>query len=106
MVSSKLRVIYNYEDAANCESIYANRVIGLKIKKKYEHVLFTFFMALGMSCFISFVMMLINFGFSSLLLAKWLTAWPIAFALAFPSAYFLPRGIRKLMKKITFVESE
>ncbi|GED69761.1 hypothetical protein BRE01_34630 [Brevibacillus reuszeri] len=78
----------------------------LKINKKYEHVLFTFFMAFGMSCLISFFMMAVNFGFNSLLLEKWLHAWPMAFALAFPCAYFLPKAIRKLMKKITFVESD
>ncbi|MGG2917901.1 MULTISPECIES: DUF2798 domain-containing protein [Brevibacillus] len=78
----------------------------VKINKKYEHILFTFLMALGMSCLLSFFMMLVNFGFDSMLLTRWLKAWPMAFSLAFPVAYFLPKGIRLLMKKITFVEGK
>nr|WP_282943660.1 DUF2798 domain-containing protein [Paenibacillus sp. RC67] len=53
----------------------------------------------------SFFMMFINLGFSSILLGKWLSAWAIAFVIAFPTAYFLPKGIRKLMRNITFVEN-
>ncbi|RNB83898.1 DUF2798 domain-containing protein [Brevibacillus nitrificans] len=79
----------------------------MKIKKKYEAILFTFFMALGMSCIISFFMMLINFGFNAELLGKWLKAWPAAFMFAFPCAYMFPKLIRKyIMRKITFVESK
>lgn len=77
----------------------------MKINKKYEHITFTFLMALGMSCIISFFMMSINIGFSSILLGKWLSAWAIAFVIAFPTAYFLPKGIMGLMKNITFVEN-
>ncbi|MCG5251626.1 DUF2798 domain-containing protein [Brevibacillus agri] len=78
----------------------------VKIPKKYEAIVFTFLMALGMSCILSFFMMLVNFGFNSMLLERWLKAWPMAFSLAFPAAYFWPKAIRRLMKKITFVESK
>ncbi|WNC16302.1 DUF2798 domain-containing protein [Brevibacillus brevis] len=78
----------------------------MKLHKKYEQLVFTFIMAFGMSCIISFFMMLINFGFNSMLLGKWLKAWPLAFLFAFPCAYFFPRFIRKLMGKITFVEGD
>ncbi|WP_281272021.1 DUF2798 domain-containing protein [Paenibacillus cellulosilyticus] len=60
-------------------------------------------MAFGMSCIISFFNCLINFGFQSMLLEKWLTAWGKSFVIAFPAAYFLPKGIRKLLRKVQFV---
>jgi len=76
----------------------------LKLHKKYEHLTFTFLMALGMSCIISFFAMLINAGIHSFNIERWLSSWGIAFVIAFPTAYFLPRFIRKIMSKITFVE--
>lgn len=75
----------------------------MKIDKKYEHIVFTFFMALGMSIFISFVLVSINFGYSYTFFKIWLRIWSEAFVCALPAAYFLPKGIRKLMKTITFV---
>lgn len=81
-------------------------MVLLKINKKYENLVFTFLMAFGMSCLISFFMMLVNIGFSSFELLKWLKSWGIAFVFAFPAAYFFPRVIRKFMRRIRFVESD
>jgi hypothetical protein len=84
-------------------------VIGgcnLKIDKKYEPIVFTFFMAFGMSIFISFVLVSVNFGYSTIFLKIWMKIWSEAFVCAFPVAYFLPKGIRTLMKIITFVEGK
>jgi hypothetical protein len=84
-------------------------VIGgcnLKIDKKYELIVFTFFMAFGMSIFISFVLVSVNFGYSTDFLKIWMRIWSEAFVCAFPVAYFLPKGIRILMKTITFVEDK
>jgi hypothetical protein len=78
----------------------------LRINKKYEQVVFTFFMALGMSFLISFLLVSINFGFSNVFIKIWLKMWSEAFIFAFPIAYFLPMGIRKVMQFITFVENE
>lgn len=78
----------------------------MKIDKKYEHIVFTFFMALGMTFFISFVLVSINFGYSNIFVKTWIRMWSEAFVCAFPAAYFLPKGIRKLMKTITFVENK
>lgn len=75
------------------------------LSKKYEQITFTFLMALGMSCIISFFMMLFMSGFNSMLIGKWLNSWALAFTFAFPAAYVLPRGIRKIMKTITFVDN-
>lgn len=74
----------------------------MKIKKKYEQITFTFLMALGMSGIISFFMMLFISGFNSLLFVKWMSSWLLAFIFAFPTAYVMPRGIRKIMKMITY----
>ncbi|WP_369417997.1 DUF2798 domain-containing protein [Cohnella mopanensis] len=60
-------------------------------------------MALGMSCIISFTMSVINIGFHTMFIEKWLVTWRNSFAIAFPAAYLLPKGIRKLFKKIRFV---
>ncbi|GAK42750.1 DUF2798 domain-containing protein [Paenibacillus urinalis] len=76
----------------------------MKLNKKYETIIFTFFMAFGMSCLMSFVMMSINYGFHDSFLMIWMRSWGIAFLLAFPVAYFLPKGIRRVMKRIQFVE--
>ncbi|MED4753542.1 DUF2798 domain-containing protein [Brevibacillus choshinensis] len=78
----------------------------MKINKKYENIVFTFLMAFGMSCLISFFMMLITLGFSHFVFLNWLKSWGIAFLFAFPAAYFFPRVIRKVMRTITFVESD
>ncbi|WP_281272022.1 DUF2798 domain-containing protein [Paenibacillus cellulosilyticus] len=60
-------------------------------------------MAFGMSCIISFFNCLINLGFDESFVSKWLAAWRNSFVIAFPTAYLLPKGIRKLMKKVRFV---
>lgn len=73
----------------------------MKINKRYEHLIFTFLMALGMSGLISLIMLLVNNGFTGWF-PLWLRSWLLAFIVAFPLAYFLPRGIRKLMSRIEF----
>lgn len=75
----------------------------MKINKKFEQIVFTFLMALGMSTIISFVLVSINFGYSDVFVITWLKIWGEAFIIAFPTAYFLPRGLRRVMKVITFV---
>ena len=78
----------------------------MKINKKYERVTFTFFMALCMSAIISFFMVLVNVGFRPELFGTWIATWGLAFLIAFPAAYVLPKAIGKLMKTISFVESK
>ncbi|WP_225446587.1 DUF2798 domain-containing protein [Paenibacillus rhizovicinus] len=60
-------------------------------------------MALGMSCIISFFTSLFHIGFDVSFTGKWLAAWRNSFLIAFPAAYFLPKGIRKLLLKVKFV---
>jgi len=92
-------------DLANDSNSYKG-AIPVKINKKYEPIVFTFLMALGMSCIISFFMILCMFGLRPDFLSTWLTTWAMAFAIAFPTAYVLPRGIRKAMQGIRFVENK
>lgn len=77
----------------------------MKINKKFEQIVFTFLMALSMSFIISFVVVSINFGYSDIFLKTWIVIWSEAFVIAFPAAYFLPRGIKKIMNTIKFVDS-
>jgi hypothetical protein len=77
----------------------------MKINKKFQQIVFTFLMALSMSFIISFVVVSINFGYSDIFLKTWIVIWCEAFVIAFPSAYILPRGIKRIMNTITFVES-
>ncbi|WMT40808.1 DUF2798 domain-containing protein [Paenibacillus sp. D2_2] len=76
----------------------------MKINKKYEHIIFTILMGLGISFFISFVLVSINMGYNNMFMTKWLNMWGEAFICAVPCAYFFPKGIKKVMKRITFVE--
>ena len=84
----------------------AERMIALKINKEYEHIIFTSLMGLGISFFISFVLVSINIGFTGMFMATWLRMWSEAFICAVPCAYFFPKGIRKIMKGITFVDKK
>lgn len=76
----------------------------MKINKKYERITFTFLMALCMSAIISFFMVLVNVGFQSALIGTWITTWGMAFLIAFPAAYVLPKAIGRIMKNIPFAE--
>ncbi|GMK37275.1 hypothetical protein PCCS19_03280 [Paenibacillus sp. CCS19] len=78
----------------------------MKINLKYKSIVFAFLMAFSMSLFISFILSSINLGYSdsSLFLHSWLKTWSQAFICAFFGAYFFPKGIQRVMKKIHFVD--
>ncbi|MBD2868833.1 DUF2798 domain-containing protein [Paenibacillus arenilitoris] len=78
----------------------------MKINKKYEPLLYVFLSALCMSLFISFILVSINTGYNDVFLKTWLRMWSEAFLCALPAAYFFPKGIRKLLKAITFSTEE
>ena len=59
-----------------------------------------------MAFIISFIVVSINFGYGGLFFKIWLTIWAEAFIVAFPAAYYLPKGIKKFMKTIQFVEKQ
>jgi len=66
------------------------------ISRKYESVVFAFFMALLMSCAMSFVVTTFNVGFVDNLIPMWLRAWGVAFSVAFPAIYVVAPIVRKL----------
>lgn len=67
------------------------------IDKKYQHIVFAFFMALLMSCLMSLVITLFNVGPVSNLLSLWLQAWGVAFIVAFPAVVIVSTMVRKLV---------
>jgi len=78
----------------------------LKINKKFEPLIFSIFMILGISSIISFVMTSMNVGYTALFLKSWFKAWGIAFVVAFIASNLLPFGVKKIMKMFTFIENE
>ena len=55
------------------------------INPKYQKLVFAFFMALIMSCLMSFVITIFNIGLNNQLVHLWLKAWAFAFFVAFPA---------------------
>ncbi|HHP1115432.1 DUF2798 domain-containing protein [Bacillus cereus group sp. MYBK163-2] len=78
----------------------------MKINKKFEPIIFNFFMILGISSIISFVMVSMNVGYTALFLKSWIKTWAIAFILAFLTSKLLPFVVKKIMKIFTFVEND
>ena len=73
----------------------------MKFSKKYAQALFVLFMASTLSCIMSLVMTLRNFGFEAWHLTLWLQAWGFSFLVAFPVAYLAVPRIRRLVEMIT-----
>ncbi len=67
------------------------------IPAKYTHYVFSFFMALLMSCSMSFVITVFNVGLVDNLLFIWLKAWGFAFMVAFPTINVVAPIVRKLV---------
>jgi len=78
------------------------RIINIHIK--YKNIIFAALMAFSMSIFITFILVSINNGYNETFLSTWFRTWSHAFICAFFGAYFFPRVIKKLMRKINFVE--
>ena len=70
------------------------------IDKKYQHLVFAFFMALLMSCFMSLVISIFNVGFVSHILTIWLNAWGFAFVVAFPTITLVIPVVRKMVNLV------
>jgi len=67
------------------------------IDKKYQNIVFAFFMALFMSCIMSLVISVFNVGFVSNILLIWLKAWSFAFVVAFPTVVTVAPIAKKLV---------
>jgi len=70
------------------------------ISKKYEHVVFAFFMALLMSCFMSLVISIFNVGWVDGIILIWLKAWGFAFFVAFPTVVLVAPIVRKFVSML------
>ncbi|WP_353572462.1 DUF2798 domain-containing protein [Candidatus Albibeggiatoa sp. nov. BB20] len=66
------------------------------IDRKYRKVVFAFFMALLMSCFMSLVISVFNVGLVHDILNIWLKAWAFAFSVAFPAVLMVSPFVHKL----------
>lgn len=75
------------------------------IPEKFTPLVFSFFMALLMSCFMSLVITVFNVGFIDGLVYVWLKAWCFAFFVAFPTVVVVSPVVRKLVALVIKKES-
>ena len=68
------------------------------IDRKYQHIVFGFFMAFLMTCFMSLIISIFNVGFVDNILYIWLKAWAFAFIVAFPTVVVVAPVVRKLVE--------
>ena len=68
------------------------------VQVNYQKLVFSLFMALLMSCIMSFVITLFNVGFIENVLFIWLKAWAFAFVVAFPTINLVAPVVNKLVK--------
>lgn len=70
------------------------------ISRKYQRVVFSFFMALLMSCIMSLVISVFNVGLVSNIISIWLRAWGFAFVVAFPTILVVAPLVHKLVAMV------
>jgi len=70
------------------------------INPKYQKLVFAFFMALIMSCLMSFVITTFNVGLNNQLVHLWLKAWTFAFLVAFPAITLVAPIAQKLTLRL------
>ncbi|PCJ86328.1 MAG: hypothetical protein COA54_09120 [Thiotrichaceae bacterium] len=70
------------------------------INKKHQSLVFAFFMAMLMSCLMSFIINIFNVGFINNTLTVWLKAWGFAFVIAFPTVILISPTISKLVNLV------
>ncbi|HDY84665.1 hypothetical protein LCGC14_0724420 [marine sediment metagenome] len=71
------------------------------INPKHKKLVFAFFMALMMSCLMSFVITIFNIGLHNGGILLWLKAWCFAFVVAFPAITLVAPIANKLTLHIT-----
>tara|TARA_R110002049_G_scaffold144478_4_gene306749 strand:+ start:1414 stop:1647 length:234 start_codon:yes stop_codon:yes gene_type:complete len=70
------------------------------INSKHQKLVFAFFMALIMSCLMSFVITIFNIGLHHDLIHLWLKAWAFAFIVAFPAITLVAPIAQKLTVRL------
>ncbi len=73
----------------------------MKIPKKYANFVFVLLAAFFMSMLMSFIVVLINEGFTANLIFLWLKSWAFVFPIAFFVAYLVVPKIRKFVDSMT-----
>jgi len=73
----------------------------MKIPKKYSNFVFVLLVAFFMSMLMSFIVLLINEGFSENLIFLWLKSWAFVFPIAFFVAYLVVPIIHKFVDRMT-----
>ncbi|MFT7560506.1 MAG: hypothetical protein ACI93R_002426 [Flavobacteriales bacterium] len=67
------------------------------ISRKHHKMVFSFFMALLMSCIMSFVISVFNVGMVTNIVYIWLKAWSFAFIVAFPTIIIVSPIVQRLV---------
>jgi len=70
------------------------------IPRKFQSIVFAFFMGLLMSCLMSFVVTTFNVGMVENLITIWLEAWGVAFSVAFPTIIVVAPIVRRLSETV------
>ena len=70
------------------------------IKQKYHKLVFSFFMALLMSCVMSLIISIFNVGLVSNIIYIWMKAWAVAFMFAFPTVIVVSPLVHKLVNLV------
>jgi hypothetical protein len=73
----------------------------MKLNPKFTGILMSLMIAFGMSLVMSFVMVLVNLGFSEEFLITWLRAWIIGLSVGFPTAVMIVPFARKIAMYLT-----
>ncbi len=76
------------------------------ISRKHHKIVFSFFMALLMSCIMSFVISVFNVGMVSNIIDIWLNAWGFAFLVAFPAIIIVSPIVHKLVNIVLHEEKD
>jgi hypothetical protein len=72
----------------------------LKLDKKYSGLLIAFFMTLALDRVMAFTMTSINIGWTEMFLQRFLQAWIIGFAVAFPTSLVAIFFARKIVSSL------
>lgn len=70
----------------------------MKINAKYKPIVFSLLMALGMSFFMSLVMVIVKVGITPQFIQILLSEWLLGFVISILPSFFLPKIINKLFK--------
>lgn len=70
------------------------------IPRKYEFLLFAFLMSMFMTILMSFIVTLINVGYSELFFKQWIGAFAKSYIVAFPTVLVVVPLVRKTVKSL------